>query len=187
LLDVSPIEAGQWKLERERLSLRKLVKDVVDEFQLVSPEHRLVLEQEGDELTVEADPARLKQVVTNLVDNAIKYSPGGGLVHVRLARHDAEASLTVSDQGIGIPAEQQAELFERFFRARNAPARQFGGLGLGLYISRCIVEAHQGQIGVKSQQGQGSTFFVRLPLVAQACRAVLPSAAELAAMERNGP
>jgi signal transduction histidine kinase len=98
LLDVTHIEAGQWKLERE-----------------------------GDELTVEADPARLKQVVTNLVDNAIKYSPGGGLVHVRLARHDEEAILSVSDQGIGIPAEQQAELFERFFRARNAPAPSSSG------------------------------------------------------------
>lgn len=175
LLDVSRIEAGQWQLKWQRVSLHTLVKKVVEEFELVSPQHRLVLERHG-ELTLEADPERLEQVVTNLVDNAIKYSPGGGIVHVQLEEHAGEAVLSVSDQGIGIPAEQQEKLFERFFRARNAPSRQYGGLGLGLYITRRIVEAHGGRIGVHSQQGEGSTFFVRLPLGAQdSCAKQLPA------------
>ena len=110
-----------------------------------------------------ADQQRLRQVLANLLSNAIKYSPGGGEIVSCVSRVDGEAQIAITDHGMGIPAEAIPHLFYRFFRADGAPA-QAEWLGLGLYISRRIVEAHGGTIRVESERGQGSTFTVRLPL-----------------------
>jgi PAS domain S-box-containing protein len=164
LLDVSRIQAGRLQLHREPVSLTAVVEQLVLEHNLGHRTHQATIDADGAELVVTADRARLAQVVTNLLDNAAKYSPPDSPIHVRLVRQDGEAILSVSDRGIGIPKEQQPMLFERFFRAENAPITGYGGLGLGLYITRDIVERHGGRIWVESEVGRGSTFHVALPL-----------------------
>jgi signal transduction histidine kinase len=114
-------------------------------------------------LVVQGDPIRIRQMVDNLVSNAIKYTPAQGSVTVRLVEEGADLLLQVSDTGIGISPADQSRLFSRFFRARDAEARAIQGIGLGLAITRSIVEAHGGTIRVESQVGAGTTFVVRLP------------------------
>ncbi|MDY7225564.1 PAS domain-containing sensor histidine kinase [Hyalangium rubrum] len=164
LLDASQVEAGQLSVVRGPMPLRALVREVLAEFRPPSSHHRLVHEEWPEELLVEGDRRRIAQVLTNLLENALKYSPQGGPIHVALTRTGSEAIVSVSDSGIGIPADQQAQLFERFFRARNAPISGFGGLGLGLYICRDIIERHGGRIWVESELGHGATFRFSLPL-----------------------
>jgi signal transduction histidine kinase len=113
---------------------------------------------------VRGDRLRLAQVIDNLISNAIKFSPNGGAVDLSLERHDGNVVLEVADEGIGIAEDERARLFERFFRARSALDRQIPGTGLGLYISRAIVEAHGGRIEVRSVEGEGSPFVIELPV-----------------------
>jgi signal transduction histidine kinase len=110
------------------------------------------------------DCARVAQLVDNLVSNALKFTPEGGRVDVRARAHNGSAVIEVRDSGIGIPADEQERLFERFFRSSNAAERQIPGTGLGLAISKAIVEAHGGEIAVKSEVGVGTTFRVSLPI-----------------------
>jgi signal transduction histidine kinase len=110
------------------------------------------------------DPARLEGVVHNLLSNAVKYSPEGGRVEVRVAQQAAEVVLEVRDQGIGIPADAQAQLFEPFYRAGNV-SPQSSGFGIGLYVVQEIVKAHGGTVEVTSRPGEGTTFTIRLPLM----------------------
>ena len=111
-------------------------------------------------------PRRIEQVLSNLISNAIKYSPDGGDIDisVREDQRDKAALLSVRDHGIGIPAHQQKRVFSRFMRADNAHAHNIGGTGLGLYLCRELVERHGGRIWFESVEGQGSTFFISLPL-----------------------
>jgi hypothetical protein len=106
----------------------------------------------------------VQQVLDNLVSNAVKFTPEGGVVDVSLAERDGFVRLEVTDSGIGISADDQRRLFQRFFRAENAVERQLPGTGLGLYISRVITEAHEGSLSVRSELGHGSTFRLELPL-----------------------
>ncbi len=165
LLDVSRIEAGRLELELKSVPLRELVREVVADFRPISTHHVIECDEPAEEVIVQGDRGRLAQVLTNLLENAIKYSPTGGLVRVMVSRGPSEVVVSVADSGIGIPADQQVHLFERFFRARNAPISGFGGLGLGLYICRDIVERHGGRIWVESKVGTGSTFRFTLPVV----------------------
>ncbi|WP_224364418.1 PAS domain-containing sensor histidine kinase [Hyalangium versicolor] len=164
LLDASQVEVGQLAVWREPLPLRELVREVLADFRPACTHHTLEYEESPEELIIEGDRGRISQVLTNLLDNALKYSPLGGPIRVALTRDGAEALISVSDAGIGIPADQQVHLFERFFRARNAPISGFGGLGLGLYICRDIVGRHGGRIWVESELSLGSTFRFTLPL-----------------------
>ncbi|MBI2863588.1 MAG: HAMP domain-containing histidine kinase [Chloroflexi bacterium] len=159
LLDISRIQSGRLALEREDLDLRPLVQEVADRVQMATEGHKLRLTT-CDGAKVYADRIRVEQVLTNLLTNAIRYSPTGGQVDMILAVAGCEAQVSVSDRGIGIPHDKQPYVFERFFRA----AEGGGGLGLGLYISRSIVEAHGGRIWLHSQEGKGSTFYFTLPL-----------------------
>jgi signal transduction histidine kinase len=108
------------------------------------------------------DRDRLAQVMANLLSNAIKYSPDGGRVTVEAAANGSKVTVSVRDEGIGIPADQQAHVFEKFFRAETPEARAIGGTGLGLALCRELVEAHGGRIGFESQPGRGSTFWFTL-------------------------
>ncbi len=171
LLDFSRLQSGRMVLRRVALRLDGLVQAVVANFRLSAPRHVFEVTATG-ELWVQGDPVRLEQVFTNLLDNAIKYSPSGGSVRIELCPQGEDALCAVTDRGIGIPKEEQVGLFGRFFRAGNAPTSHFAGLGLGLYISRQIVEGHGGRIWVESQVGEGATFFVTLPRAAPALRGV---------------
>jgi signal transduction histidine kinase len=167
LLDVTRLQRGQFALNPEPLDFAELVARIVEETSLglsesVShPTISLLLHEES--VPVRGDQFRLEAVVQNLVNNAIKYSPNGGTVLVRVGCQDGEASLEITDQGIGIPQEAQAHLFEPFFRAGNVGSRT-SGFGMGLYIVHEIVVRHGGRIAVSSIEGQGSTFRVTLPL-----------------------
>src|SRR5712692_1605304 len=161
-LDVSRLEAGRpLELNKQRCDLVPLVRQVVSECQQTTARHRIVLEMPG-ELIAEADPSRLQRVVGNLVGNAIRYSPDGGEINVKLDAHDANVVLTVLDRGIGIPSQDQQRVFERFQRGSNVEGR-IRGTGIGLAGARQIIEQHGGRISVKSQIGKGATFTVRFP------------------------
>ncbi|WP_235216680.1 PAS domain-containing sensor histidine kinase [Archangium violaceum] len=165
MLDASQLEAGRLELEREPLPLQEVIHEALEAFRPASLQHPLEYEEQCTEaLVIQGDRERLVQVLSHLLENARKYSPLKGPIRVTLTRNGAEAVVSVSDHGIGIPADQQAHLFERFFRARNAPISGFGGLGLGLYICRHLVERHGGRIWAESQNGLGTTFRFTLPV-----------------------
>ncbi|MBU8899390.1 PAS domain-containing sensor histidine kinase [Corallococcus sp. H22C18031201] len=164
LLDASRIEAGRLALHPEPTRFDTLVENGVRAMEAQREDHLITFEHPREPVRVHGDSYRLEQVVTNLLENALKYSPDGGTIRVALTVRGDVALLSVTDPGIGIPPDQQALLFDRYFRARNVSARSYGGLGLGLYISRDIVERHGGRIWVESEVGHGSTFYVALPL-----------------------
>ena len=116
------------------------------------------------ESTVHADPDRMRQVIDNLLSNALKYSAEGTDIDLEVMLDGDDMLTSVTDHGIGIPRDEIPQLFERFHRARNVSSRYYGGLGLGLYIARAIIEAHGGAISVQSIEGSGSTFTMRLPV-----------------------
>lgn len=167
LLDLSRIQSGQLTLERRPLELAALVARCVGEVEATTSNHRITRQQGVEEVWVAGDEVRLEQVVLNLLGNAVKYSPDGGTITVRVDSGEGEAEVAVEDQGIGIPAEALPRLFERFYRAANASAGGISGLGIGLYAVREIVTLHGGRITVASKEGHGSSFVVRLPLAAQ--------------------
>jgi PAS domain S-box-containing protein len=164
LLDVSRLDSGRLSLSRELVAIDELVAEVVADFRAVSPQHEIVLRRPAQGVRAAGDRERLEQVVVNLVQNAVKYSPHGGRVEVSVDRAGSRARVQVSDQGIGIPKEEQKRVFERFFRAHNAATRNYGGLGIGLYVSNEIVERHGGAFEVSSEPGKGTVFAFTIPL-----------------------
>jgi signal transduction histidine kinase len=150
---------------RVEYDLNTLVQEAVSQAML-SGAKRVNVEVAPEPVLVEVDAPRLEQVVTNLVENALKYSAHDTRVVVRVWQADGEACLSVQDRGIGVPIEDQPLVFDRFHRARNVDDRRFAGMGLGLYIARGIVEQHGGRIWLDSTPGAGSTFFVALPAAA---------------------
>lgn len=164
LLDASRIQAGVFKLERGEMDLPRLASKVVDRFSLQTIHHRFELGFPADLPLVWADEARIRQVLDNLVSNAIKYSPQGGLIRIGAWQDGPEVIAYVADQGIGIPSDEQGRLFDSFYRVDSGLRRQTKGTGLGLYLCKAIVAAHDGRIWVRSEQGQGATFFFALPV-----------------------
>ena len=165
LLAISRLDAGEALMSRERFDLAELVTDTVEQMRLLAEDKRITLScvvKEG--VQVEGDQGRLKQVVVNLADNAIKYTNEGGNIDIRVAAVDGKALLEVSDNGVSIPPEALPHVFERFYRVDKARSRQMGGAGLGLSIVKSICEAHGGRIDVESTEGKGSRFTVELPL-----------------------
>ncbi len=165
LLDSSLIETNMFVLHRRRCDLVKLCQHLIEEYTAgVGPE--LTFEVPGEPLEAEVDEDRLSQVLLNLLSNARKYSPKGSPITVTLQQEGYEATISVQDMGIGIPPDEIPHIFEQFYRASSAEAQAGArsGLGLGLYISRKIVERHGGRIDVQSVPGEGSTFSIVLPL-----------------------
>ena len=163
LLDASRIQAGVLKLELGDVRLSQLAAKVVDGFRLQTEDHRFELDFPADLPLVLADEERLRQVLSNLVNNAIKYSPGGGAIRVGGWSEPARVVVYVADEGIGIPAEGQEKLFQRFYRVDSSMRRRTQGAGLGLFLSRAIVEAHGGRIWLRSEPEKGTTVFFSLP------------------------
>ena len=164
LLDVSRLEAGRLELRPSLVDLVARVRASAEQAQATTERHTICFQAPDGALEGRWDPDRLDQVFRNLLGNAIKYSPDGGEIRVHVERSDGEASVTITDYGLGIAAEQQPRLFDPFYRA-DGRAGGLPGLGLGLYITRELVEAHGGRIEASSDgDGQGSTFVVRLPL-----------------------
>jgi CheY-like chemotaxis protein/anti-sigma regulatory factor (Ser/Thr protein kinase) len=146
------------------LDLNELVDDVVSDFRGQTRNHDIVFHRTPVAVLVQADQERIEQVLVNVLQNAIKYSPEGGQILVSVQRSGAEARTSVQDPGIGIPRDEQAKLFQRFFRAANATTRNYSGLGIGLFVSHEIVHHHGGRFEVQSDVGAGSTFTFFLPL-----------------------
>jgi signal transduction histidine kinase len=171
LLFVARLEAGEMDIHLDELDLATVVRQAVEEAGPRARAKEIVLESETDSVpTVSGDPGRMCELLDNLVGNAIKFTPAGGKVDVRLSRRGEFARLEVEDSGIGIAPEDQDRLFERFFRAENTRDGHVSGTGLGLYIARAIVEAHGGRIDVSSTLGAGTCFCVELPLADYAGR-----------------
>jgi heavy metal sensor kinase len=165
LLAISRLEAGEARKQLERLDFAELARSTADQMRLLAEEKNIHLDcNEAEPVEVDADPARLKQVVVNLLDNAIKYTPERGRVSISVVKQDSRAVLEVADNGIGISADDLPHVFERFYRADKARSRQMGGTGLGLSIVRSICLAHGGGVTVNSTEGRGSLFRVELPL-----------------------
>ncbi len=172
-LDVTRLQAGRITFHREPTDQVALARRVVARLQMTTERHHLSLLTSLEYLVVDVDPRRIEQVLTNLIGNAIKYSPAGGPIEVTV-REEVEtkmALLSIRDSGIGIPVQQHARIFGRFERADNARADGIGGTGLGLYICRELVERHGGRIWFESAEGQGSTFFITLPTLNDASTA----------------
>lgn len=166
LLDASRLESGTLKMKPEPTGLSELTKSVLDELTTLGRARGHQLSVVGAETAprVLADPQLLRQVIINLTSNAIKYTPTGGAVTVRIARENGLARWAITDTGVGIPRAAQSRLFEKFFRAENAPTIETEGTGLGLYLVRLIVERLGGRVWCESEEGQGSTFLFTLPL-----------------------
>ncbi|WP_234553822.1 ATP-binding protein [Thermus caliditerrae] len=165
LLDTSRLEAGRFEVARRPVNLKPLLLDLARSFQGVARLSGVEFRVEVAELPVmEADPDRLVQVVGNLLSNAFKFTPPGGEVRLAAQVEGEDLVLEVADTGPGIPKEELPKLFQRYARAKNASARGVAGTGLGLFISKHIVEAHGGRIEVESEEGKGSLFRVILPL-----------------------
>lgn len=167
LLDSSRIEAGQLELRFQRQDARTLLQNVYELFQSSSPAHHLVLSAPDGPTPIYCDPARIEQVLNNIVSNAIKYSPSGGTIRLSLTRCGGAAVFTVSDTGVGISPEELPHIFEPFRRGRVSKDAA-PGVGLGLAAARRIVHAHGGQIDVTSELGRGTTVTVSLQLEAYA-------------------
>ncbi|WP_160169177.1 ATP-binding protein [Allgaiera indica] len=167
LLDFSKIEAGKLQMSREMLPLSELVVDVVDQFSAQAQEKGLVLTSEVGDEQVFADPIRLRQVLLNLVGNAIKFTDEGAIT-VRARRQGDRVAVSVEDTGCGIPAEMTERVFREFQQADNSSTRRAGGAGLGLAIVRRIVELHGGEVSLQSFPGKGSTFTFTIPVRSQA-------------------
>jgi two-component system phosphate regulon sensor histidine kinase PhoR len=164
LLDLSRLESKRLALELEPVDVSVLVAHTVDKLRPLAQTQRLTLHQSAPPgIVVSADADRLEQVLTNLVDNALKYTPEGGRVDVQVAAANGEIEVLVNDSGRGIGPEDLPHVFERFYRADRSRTRGSGGTGLGLAIAKHIVEAHGGRISVSSQPNAGTTFKVTLP------------------------
>ncbi len=168
LLTLERADAGQETLACEPLALDALADDVVAAMTPLAQTRGVRLERRGDRASVIVlgDQTRLTQLLVNLIDNGLKYTPAGGTVTVAVGREGEQAIVRVADTGVGIAAEHLPHLFERFYRVDKARSRAEGGAGLGLSICQWIARAHGGEITVASQPGQGTTFTVQLPLAA---------------------
>jgi signal transduction histidine kinase len=164
-LDVERLEDGHLPLDRELIDMGRIVAEQVRLFEGQSESHKLEMNVARSPLPVHGDPNRLAQVVSNLLSNAIKYSPEGGTVEVVAERDDGHVKVSVRDEGLGIADELHDRVFAKFFRG-DAPESGIPGSGLGLTIARSVVEAHGGSMNFESGKGQGSVFWMELPVAA---------------------
>ncbi|MBC5815979.1 MAG: PAS domain-containing protein [Candidatus Eremiobacteraeota bacterium] len=162
LLLVTRVEAGQMLKRRVRLSLDTILERVVGDLLYDGSVHRIELETNG--VKVSGDPDRIVDVLTHILDNAIKYTPGGGTVRVAAREQDGHTVIDIRDEGIGIHEEHLPLIFDRFYRVDSELTSNVGGSGLGLFLVHSLVRAHGGKVDVRSEPGKGSTFTLKMPV-----------------------
>ncbi len=163
LLDVSRIETNRLQIRPQPVEWTAFLERQASAFRVQNPKRGIRFHSTIPQARLLIDPDRMRQVIDNLISNAIKYSPDASEISVSVELEGDMVQTSIRDQGIGIPKDEISHLFERFHRARNVSSRYYGGLGLGLYIAKAIVEAHRGSITVTSEEGKGSTFTLSLP------------------------
>jgi heavy metal sensor kinase len=167
LLTISRADAGSLQLQLVPAPVMGLAREAAALFEIMAEEKSLALKLEGDELAVvRADPLFLRQALVNLLHNAVKYSPDGGTIHVRIYRNADAVIVEIEDGGPGVPLEDRARIFDRFYRVDKARWRESGGAGLGLSITKWVVDAHGGSISLGSGSGEGCLFQIKLPACA---------------------
>ncbi len=166
LLIVSKIEQGSFSVAKVEISLKDLTEDLVERYKVFAEASRIKLNFYSQENLpkILADPSLLKIVTENLIDNAIRYTKGGGTVEIRLMKEKDKVLFAIKDSGVGIPQKEQKYIFQKFFRAENISKERTRGSGLGLYVCRSILNKLGGQIWFKSQLGKGTTFYFKLPI-----------------------
>jgi signal transduction histidine kinase len=177
LLDIDKMEAGKFDLELRSADLGWIFERCLRSVRAYADRHQvsIVVPDDDDDAKVYADPDRLAQVVTNLLSNAIKYSPSGGEVTISYEDLSDATVVRITDRGRGIPAGLEEKIFERFQQVDAKDEREKKGTGLGLAICKAIIDAHHGSIGVKSKEGEGSTFWFKVPKEKQSLAAAKPS------------
>jgi two-component system, OmpR family, phosphate regulon sensor histidine kinase PhoR len=163
MLDVSRLQTGKLSFQKEVFNLSVAAEDLMNELQGIDQSKKLRFIGKGT-MHVEADKFRIQQVLTNLITNAMKYSPDDKEIIVRVKTESGKALVSVEDRGIGIEKDQQKKIFDRLYQVTDSKEKTFPGLGMGLYISKEIIKRHKGQIWVESEKGKGSTFYFTLPL-----------------------
>jgi signal transduction histidine kinase len=165
LLVSAQLDAVDLPLQPQSVDAGAICDDVLAAARVHKPQNiELALHNSTSPVRVTADPDRLRQVVANLIDNAVKYSPGGGEISVSVSSGDTIGTIEVADRGLGIPTDEQELVFEKFYRLDPAMTNGVGGSGLGLYISRALIRQMGGELAVRSTHGVGSTFSITLPL-----------------------
>jgi len=166
LLIVSRIESARLFLKREEFSLEELTKEIIKEFEPFAKASNCQIEFSFEENLprIYGDRYQMRQVIENLLDNAIRYTKGKGMVKIKIKKEKNSVYFEIEDNGVGIPKEDQKFIFQKFFRASNVLKYKTQGTGLGLYISKAIIERSGGKIGFKSKEGVGSTFWFKLPI-----------------------
>lgn len=163
LMDITEAEHGMMRLQREKTSVSGLLEDVVELYRIVAEEKHIELKTSfSDPCYAEIDPNRARQVFANLIDNALKYTPGGGEIAVQAVSASDSIRISIRDNGFGIPAAEQPRIWDRLYRGDKSRAQR--GLGLGLSLVKAVVEAHGGQVTVHSDEGKGAEFIVTLPV-----------------------
>jgi len=166
LLIVSRIESARFSLKKEEFSLEELTREIIKEFEPFAKTSNCEIEFSFEENLpkIYGDRYQIRQVIENLLDNAIRYTKGKGKVKIRIKKEKKFVCFEIEDNGVGIPKEDQKFIFQKFFRASNVLKYKTQGTGLGLYISKAIIERSGGKIGFKSQEGVGSIFWFKLPI-----------------------
>ena len=166
LFDLAKMEQGSFSFQWEELSIQEIVTDVLSFVESSMDEKGIYLEYipPREVLYVYGDHQRLGQVFINILENAKKYTPSGGVIYVRFAVEKQTVTVEIEDTGQGIPSDELPFIMERLYRVEKSRSQETGGSGLGLAISKKIVEVHQGEIRVESTEGKGTTFYIRLPL-----------------------
>ncbi len=166
LLDLSRAETGQLELVKERLDLSAFVRDICEDVEILAEPKGITVSTRVDNgVEIMGDRVRLHQAFLNVIENAIKYTPAGGSVNVRLDARGTSADLIVADTGVGIPADQLPRIYDRFYRVDKARSQDVQGTGLGLAIVKWVVESHDGTISVSSEAGKGTTFMLSFPML----------------------
>lgn len=163
-LNLSKLESDKFSMDLEKFDINELVRDIASDIQMVAINHTIVLERRRP-IFVIADKEKISQVVTNLLTNAVKYSPEDKNIQVTLKMEDGWVRVSVVDKGIGIKPGEHEKIFQRFYRSAFNDNISFSGFGIGLYISAEIIKKHNGKIGVVSDEGRGADFYFMLPVV----------------------